>query len=83
MDFQMQKPPAKYIEHDPDEPTRYTSSKGVYWGWAVILPVIWLIHLTLGEINWRSVGLGALTSGIFVLAMIEYTGNKVPRWMRR
>ncbi len=79
----MKKPTPNYIEHDPDEPPRDTTGNGVYWGWAIVLPALWAIHLILGEVQWRSVGLGALTSGIFVLAMIEYTGNKVPRWMRR
>lgn len=77
----MTEPPT--IEHNPDEPPPDRSGNGVYWAWAVLLPVLWAIQLALGEIDWVSVGLGALTSALFVLVMIEYTGNKVPRWMRR
>jgi len=73
----------RIIDHDPDEPPPDRTGNGIYWAWCVILPVLWLIQLTLGEVDWQSAVLGGLTGGMFVIIMIAYTGNKVPKWMRR
>lgn len=79
----MNEPPRDYIEHDPDEPPRDMTGNGVYWAGGAILIAIWAVYFFLGTIDWESVMLGGLTGGMFILAMIEYTGNKVPKWMRR
>lgn len=79
----MNKPPRDYIEHDPDEPPPDRSWKGLYWVAILVVAALWAGSLALFDIDRHSVLLGALTGGVVVAILLEYTGNKVPRWMRR
>lgn len=71
------------INHDPDEPPPDRSWKGIPWVAALTVVILWIGNIALFDIDWRSVTLGALTGGTFVAVILEYTGNRVPRWMRR
>jgi len=73
----------RIIDHDPDEPPPDRTGNSVYWAGLVILVAIWAVYLFLKGVDWESVMLGGLTGGMFVIIMIAYTGNKVPKWMRR
>lgn len=71
------------IEHDPQEPPRDRTGNGIFYAWAVLLPVMWGGFYYFDMLEWRSAVLGALTGGVFVAIMTEITGNRVPPWMRR
>lgn len=71
------------IDHDPDEPPRDRTGNWPYWAGIIMLAVLWAGSLMVLAMDWHSVILGALTGGVLVGFMMEYTGNKVPRWMRR
>lgn len=71
------------INHDPDEPPLDRSWKGIPWLFAAVLFLLWVGSLAVLSLDWHSVALGALTGGAFVGFVMEYTGNRVPRWMRR
>lgn len=71
------------IDHDPDEPPRDKTGNGIYWFWAIALPVMWAGNIAFNNVDWSSVAAGALTGGVFVLFIIAYTGDRVPKWMRR
>lgn len=73
----------KQIEHDADEPPKDRSGSSAYWAAGTVLALLWLGSLTLMNLDWHSVVLGAVTGGAFVIVMTEITGNKVPKWMRR
>ncbi|QGJ73820.1 hypothetical protein CN134_15000 [Sinorhizobium meliloti] len=54
------------IEHDPNEP-KIDRRPESFWGLFVILLLIWIGTLYLFPVDWRSVGMGAITGGFFVL----------------
>jgi hypothetical protein len=72
----------KQIEHDADEPPRDRTGNWPYWLGLALLMVLWIGNLLYVPLNWNSVALGAITGGGFVGFMMEYTGNRLPRWMR-
>ena len=76
----MTEPPT--IDHDPDEPPPDRSWKGLPWLFLLMLIVLWVGSIATMEIDWHSVVLGLLTGGAFIGFMIEYTGNRIPKWMR-
>jgi hypothetical protein len=71
------------IDHDPDEPPRDRSWKGIPWLATFMVAILWIGNLALFDLDWHSVTLGALTGGAFVAIILDYTGNRVPKWMRR
>jgi hypothetical protein len=77
----MTKPPT--IEHDPNEPPRDRSGNWPYWSGAALVAALWVMTALTEPIIWRLVGLGAVTGGVFVAIILDYTGNRVPKWMRR
>lgn len=79
----MNEPPRDYIEHDPDEPPRDMAGNGVYWGAGAVLALIWAATLLTVSIDWHSFVLGGSTGLFLGICGIAYTGNKVPKWMRR
>lgn len=74
------KPPI--IEHDTDEPPRDRTGNWPYWAGIILIAALWAITAVTEPINWHFVGLGALTGGVFVAIVLDYTGNRVPKWMR-
>lgn len=77
----MNQPPL--IDHDPNEPPLDKSWKGIPWAFAAMVALLWGGSLAILTVDWHSVFLGALTGGGFVGFVLSYTGNRVPRWMRR
>jgi hypothetical protein len=73
----------KQIDHDPEEPPRDNSWRGLPIAFFAMLAILWVGSLAVLTLDWHSVALGALTGGAFAGAVIEYTGNRVPKWMRR
>lgn len=73
----------RIIDHDPDEPPPDRSWKGLPAAFTFAICLIWIGNLVFFDLDWYSILLGALTGGGFIILMIEYTGNKVPNWMRR
>lgn len=71
------------IDHDPDEPPLDRTGNWPYWVGIIMLAIMWIGSLALLTLDRNSVLLGALTGGIFVAIVLDYTGNRVPRWMRR
>lgn len=67
------------IDHDPNETPRrsWYWDKGIYliaWGGVAF---IWAMQLKDG-FNWEQIGIGAFTGVVFILSVINYTGNKLP-----
>lgn len=48
-----------------------------------MITALWAIAAATEEVDWYFTGLGALTGGTFVAIVLDYTGNRVPKWMRR
>ena len=71
------------IDHDPDEPPLDRTGNWPYWVGFALLAVLWIGNLALFTLDWHSIVLGAATGGIFVAIVLDYTGNRVPKWMRR
>lgn len=71
------------IDHDPKEPPRYKGGNGIFYAWAVILPVLWAGFYFTGMLDWHSAVLGLGTGAICATILTEITGNRVPPWMRR
>ena len=54
------------IDHDPNEPK--DRPMGVWfwlYGWAIVA-VGWLLYLSTRSPDWLSIGLGAITGGVFM-----------------
>lgn len=68
------------IEHNPHEKR---PGNGIWWFWAVALPLFWVWYLCFFDFDWPSLALGALTALILVSWSVDMTGNKVPDSWRR
>lgn len=75
--------PPPIIDHDPDEPPPDRSGNWPYWAGIAMITALWAIAAATEEVDWYFTGLGALTGGTFVAIVLDYTGNRVPKWMRR
>lgn len=71
------------IEHDPKEPPRYKGGNGIFWALGVVIAALWTAFVAFQMLDWHSAALGFGTGAVFVIIMVEITGNRVPPWMRR
>lgn len=73
----------RIIDHDPDEPPPDRTGRWPYFTGSAAIAIVAGGYFLTRDPDWHSLAVGAGCGIVFTALIIEYTGNKVPKWMRR